>query len=196
MNKSRDNAESREASADLPLIQQAQRGDPQALHALVDRYADSLYSTAVYLLGSEPDAQDVTQETLMAMVQNIRRFEHRSAFRTWLWGILMRQVNRRRRDQFRHRRQPDLHTRTGVAGVLSGDGPAQVRLDVQSALNKLSDEHRHVLVLREFDGLSYEQIAEVLGVPRGTVESRLHRARQAMRQLLADYASSETSSHE
>lgn len=196
MNKSRDNAEPREASADLPLIQQAQRGDPQALHALVDRYADSLYSTAVYLLGSAPDAQDVTQETLMAMVQNIRRFEFRSAFRTWLWGILVRQVNRCRRDQFRQRRQPDLHTHTSVAGDCSGVGPAQVRLDVQAALHKLSDEHRHILILREFDGLSYEQIAEVLDVPRGTVDSRLHRARQAMRELLADYASSETFSHE
>ncbi|QNN25226.1 RNA polymerase sigma factor [Planctomycetales bacterium ZRK34] len=189
---SRDNAEPRAASAEQPLIHQAQRGDPQALHALVDRYADSLYSTAVYLLGSEPDAQDVTQETLMAMVTNIRRFEHRSAFRTWLWGILVRQVNRKRRDQFRHRRQPDMHTRTSSAGV----GPEQVRLDVQSALDKLGDDHRQILILREFDGLSYEQIAEVLSIPRGTVESRLHRARQAMREQLADYASTETTRHE
>lgn len=134
----------------------------------------------------------------MAMVQGIERFEFRSAFRTWLWSILIRQANLKIRQRVRERRAMaaggPMHPgfRDEPFRGRGSDGPdrsVQIRLDVHAAMARLSDEHRQVLVLREFDGLSYDQIAAVLDIPRGTVESRLHRARLALRDLLHDYAS-------
>jgi len=73
------------------------------------------------------------------------------------------------------------------SGRESGAAAAEKRMDLQSAIERLSPEHREVVVLREFEGLSYEEIAQALGVPRGTVESRLHRARGELREMLKDY---------
>lgn len=171
-------------------MRRAQGRDPAALHELVVRYADALLSTAAYLLGSEADAQEVTQETLLAMVSSIRQFQFRSSFRTWLWAILIRLAQQRLRERHRRRGESAAAEFPGSAAADPRDG-IDVRLDVADAMMHLNAEHREVLVLREMEGMSYEQIAVVLEVPRGTVESRLHRARQAMRTLLSDYASRE-----
>jgi RNA polymerase sigma-70 factor (ECF subfamily) len=189
------------AAEDLDLLRQAARGDGQAFHKLVDRHGQSLYRLAVSLAGNSADAEDLVQECLAGAFRGLDRFEGRSSVKTWLTRILVTQVARWRRSRrgktalsiqamdSGHGGDNGGETADWV-GASSGTDPADHvgrQVDVQAALRTLSAEHREVLVLREFQGLAYEEIAEVLGVPRGTVESRLHRARAELRGRLKSY---------
>ena len=158
-----------------------ERGDEAAFHELVDRYANEMFRLAVSLVGNATDAEDVLQETFAGAFQAMPDFEGRSSVRTWLSRILVKQAAKwcRRRK-----------VRRTVVLDASAPGPSPeqgLRIDVLGALETLSPEHREVIALREFQGMSYEEIAEVLGVPRGTVESRLFRARQELRDRLRAY---------
>lgn len=170
------------------LIYRAKAGDPVAFHQLVDQHAQHLFGLAYAMVGQVSDAEDVVQETFLAAFQGIKRFEGRSAFRTWLAGILSRQaalVHRKRR------RARTVSWETAGEGAQSRVSlhadEVDAKLDVSRMLGWLSAEHREVLVMREYEGMSYEEIAEALKVPRGTVESRLHRARQEIRSRLTGY---------
>jgi len=165
---------------DLDLAAKARRGDEAAFHEIVDRYADRLFRLAFALTGNAADAEDVAQETFMGAFRGLRRFEARSSLKTWLMRICVRQAARSRRTAATRRRLgAPSHERT--------PGDADTRLDILEALDALSPEHREVLLLRERMGMTYQEIAEMLRVPRGTVESRLFRARQALRERLGDY---------
>ncbi|HWB54504.1 MAG TPA: sigma-70 family RNA polymerase sigma factor, partial [Tepidisphaeraceae bacterium] len=122
--------------------------------------------------------------TLLGAYRHIEKFEGRSSVKTWLTKILVRQVARSHRSR-KHRR----HMSLGDMDIEKPDGVprTQKEMDVHQMLSVLSDEHRQVMVLREIEGLSYEEIADVLDVPRGTVESRLHRARQNLKERFAKY---------
>jgi RNA polymerase sigma-70 factor, ECF subfamily len=155
-----------------------------------------MYRLAYMLLGSNADAEDVLQETWTGVYKALKRFEGRSTVRTWLTRILTTQVALWRRKR-----------RTGVmrSGVISlDDAPtaeddglpreeasasrrSDWQADLEVALDKLSLDHREVIVLREIEGFSYDEIADSLKVPRGTVESRLHRARGELRKHLKSY---------
>jgi RNA polymerase sigma-70 factor, ECF subfamily len=163
---------------DIELLHRS-ADDPRAFHALVDRHAQRLYRLAVYLVGNASDAEDVLQETFIGAFRGLGSFEGRSSVKTWLTRILVTQAARWRRGR-RGARPMDESIAAAVASPDAG-------LDVKEAMRRLSPEHRQVLVLREFDGMSYEEMAEVLGVPRGTVESRLHRARSELREKLKAY---------
>lgn len=169
---------------DLELLRRARRGDGKAFHALVDRYARPMYGLAYSLLNNAADAEDVVQETFAGAFKALSKFEERASVKTWLSRICVNQVAMFRRD----RRSRDEH-RESLDAVEATNANVDARLDLQSTLQRLSDEHREVLVLRELQQLSYEEIAGVLNVPRGTVESRLHRARAELRKLLGDYLS-------
>jgi RNA polymerase sigma-70 factor, ECF subfamily len=166
---------------DIELLHRAGDGDSKAFHALVDRHAQRLYRLAVSLIGNATDAEDVLQEAFVGAFKGLRSFEARSSVKTWLTRILVMQAAQWRRSR---RRRP--------AGPIEDSIPAaggnrEAAMDVQAAIAKLSPEHAEVLVLREFEQMSYEEIAQVLDVPRGTVESRLHRARGELREKLKDY---------
>src|ERR1700677_3958504 len=155
---------------DIKLLRRAEDGDSAAFHALVDRHAQRLFRLAVSLIGNATDAEDVLQETFVGAFKGLKSFEGRASVKTWLTRILVNQAARWRRG----RRGRD-------AGQMPDSLPARAggvesAIDVQAALAQLSSEHRQVLVLREFQRMSYEEIADVLDIPRGTVESRLHRA--------------------
>jgi RNA polymerase sigma-70 factor, ECF subfamily len=166
---------------DLRLLKRSGAGDAKAFHQLLDRHADRLFRLAYSLVGNAADAEDVVQETLAGAYRGIRGFEGRSSVGTWLTRILVTQAAKLRRD--RKRTEPMDQAMAVEGGGLA----AERRMDLQAALEKLSPEHRQVLVLREYERMSYEEIAEVLGVPRGTVESRLHRARAELREKLRAY---------
>ena len=168
---------------DIELLHRAGDGDSAAFHALVDRHAQRLYRLAVSLIGNATDAEDVLQETFVGAFRGLRTFEGRSSVKTWLTRILVMQAAQWNRSRRRR-----------VAGSMDDSIPAaagspEAAMDVQAALGRLSPEHREVLALREFERMSYEEIAQVLDVPRGTVESRLHRARSELREKLKDYLS-------
>lgn len=186
-------ADEKDSRTDPELVRLARRGDDSAFGALIDRHAGWLFRVAVSMVGSQEDAEDLLQETFLAASRGLARFEERSSVKTWLRSILLNHVSKlyRSRKVRRHWSLDDDRGATIRAEVeTEAATPAatvESRTDVQAMLETLSEEHRQVIVLREIDGLSYEEMAKLLGVPRGTVESRLHRARQQLKERFAGY---------
>jgi len=180
--------EPRRVPDDAELLRRTAHDDSTAYRELVHRHARYLYGIAFSLSGNAADAEDLVQETFAATLKSQYRGE--AAVRTWLVQILVRQAGMLRR----RRKHPAVAGRIELsdqvpAGTKQSSAVAgtEARLDLASMLATLSPEHRQVIVLREVEGLSYEEIATTLGVPRGTVESRLHRARAELRQRFAGY---------
>jgi len=176
---------------DAELVRRVRRGDDSAFSTLVDRHGGRLLGLATSLLGNGADAEDIVQETFAGAFRGLRGFRGRSSIRTWLTRILVKQVARHRRYR-RIRRFLSLEQAAGEGGAAASGAPdataeADVRMDVTAVLARLSEDHRNVVVLREMQAMSYDEIVEVLGVPTGTVESRLFRARQRLKELLRDY---------
>ena len=179
------------------LLPRLRRGDADAFRLLVDRFGDDLFRLACANLGSEADAADLVQETLVGAFRGIGSFDGRSSLRTWLLRILFNQASKARRSR-RVRHAVPLHAVDGSAGtgrdadrtmVQAPPQPAvDARLDALAMLRTLSNEHREILVLREIQRLSYGEIAEALNLPVGTVESRLYRARQELLRRFPQYS--------
>ncbi len=177
--------------SDWELVKRARGGDPQAFHDLVDRHARSLFGLAVRLVGDPADAEEVVQETFAGAFRGLRAFRGQAAVKTWLTQILIRQTSRLYRRERRHRHNVlrlDRPEATDPA-VPPSQQQADFRMDLSKAILGLAPEYRQVIVLRELQGMTYDQIAAVLGVPRGTVESRLFRARRRLQELLKGYLS-------
>ena len=174
---------------DAELIQAARGGDQAAFHALVDRHAHALYGLAASLSDNAADAEDIVQETFAGAFWGLGGFRGQASVKTWLTRILVRQAARHRR--YAGRRQATFRGLEAAVdadlGVPSADGATDARIDVKAAMRLLSPDHRDVIALREFQGLSYDEIAEVLEIPRGTVESRLFRARRELQGQLKEY---------
>lgn len=170
---------------DQELIGRAGRGDADAFARLVEPHLASLHRLAVAMLARDrtAEAEDVVQETLLAGFRGLGGFAGRASFRTWLVAILVQQVALARRKAVRWR-----FLRTEVEPAAGDDfvKRADARMDVMEMLTRLTPEHREVLVLRELEQMSYDEIAGVLKVPAGTVESRLSRARQELRKRLSE----------
>jgi RNA polymerase sigma-70 factor, ECF subfamily len=191
--------ERRALQSDRELVEASASGDPQAFHALVDRHGPDLLRLARSLCRTRCDAEDVVQETFVGAFRGLSRFDGRSSVRTWLSRILMRQAakawNRSRRQrgvlplespeaQAGGWRMPD-----GRGGAASATSSVDRRIDLRQILDTLGDDHREVILMREIQGMSYAEMAEALGVPQGTIESRLHRARGELRERLQGYIS-------
>ena len=170
---------------DLQLVRRAIRGDGKAFHALVDAHSQRLYRLAVSLVGNATDAEDVLQETFAGAFRGLAGFQGRSSVKTWLTRILVTQAAKWRRD--RQRRGMPSTDEVEVSQADSAATSIGAKIDLQAALQLLSQEHREVLVLREFEGMSYDEMAEAIGLPLGTVESRLHRARAELKEKLKAY---------
>ena len=173
-------------ATDIELLRKAGEGDGRAFHALVDRHAQRLYRLSASLVGNATDAEDVVQETFAGAFKGIRQFEGRASVKTWLTRILFTQAAKWRRDKKRRDFRP-LEAAEGSGSAAAGDEAVHgvgAKMDLHAALKRLAEEHRQVLLLREFEGRAYEEMAEVLGVPRGTIESRLFRARAEFRRRM------------
>jgi RNA polymerase sigma-70 factor (ECF subfamily) len=179
---------------DAELVRRIRAGDQGAFRELVNRHSDSLYGLACTLVGSSADADDLLQETFLGAFRRLGAFEGRSQVKTWLVRILLNHVSKLRRSK-RVRRAASLEEQMHsdqADGRLQSRSPAaavESRIDVSAMLQVLSPEHREILALRELQQMSYDEIAEVLRIPRGTVESRLHRARQELKKRYAGYLS-------
>lgn len=180
------------------LVASCRTGDAEAFARLVQLHEAMVVNLAGRLLGNVEEARDVAQEVFLQVYKRLAAFEGRSSLKTWIYRIAVNQCHNRRR--FWHRRRRDRETPLDerlLAGPLPSGGPSvaaspydeALRIErarlVQAALLELCFEHRSVLVLREVEGLSCEEVAVALGVPEGTVKSRLSRAREAMRRKLA-----------
>jgi RNA polymerase sigma-70 factor (ECF subfamily) len=161
----------------------------------VERYANDLFRLAVSLVGNAADAEDVVQETFSGAFRRIFAFRGEATVKTWLIRILVKQAARHQRRK-RVRRTvsideaaPEYDPAGEKLAVSEDSANADIRMDLAGALETLPDLHREVIVLREIEGLTYEEMASVLSVPRGTIESRLHRARRMLRKRLSEYFS-------
>jgi len=166
---------------DADLLRAPAWGDHRAFHALVDRHGDALYRAALsYTRGHAADAEDLLQQTLICAFRGAGTFAGRASVRTWMLRILMREAGRAwRRSQDRPHATP---LDPGIAATTPPPSArVEQRLDIETVLGELSDMHREVLVMREIWDMSYDEIAAALEIPRGTVESRLSRAREQFR---------------
>jgi RNA polymerase sigma-70 factor (ECF subfamily) len=173
--------------SETELIRGLRQGEAAAFHALVDGYADRLHGLAYSLLGNAADADDAVQETLAGVYRSIGSFRQDAALWTWLVQILVRQAARIQRSSWRRKviKLPADALEGAAGSHPSPQRGVDARIDLQTAMEKLAPENRQILVLRELEQMSSQQIAVVLGVPIGTVESRLYRARLELRQKLA-----------
>jgi RNA polymerase sigma-70 factor (ECF subfamily) len=182
--------------SDLELLRAAADGDSNAFHTLVDRHADGLFRAAISLAPSRADAEDLLQETLLGAYRGLGRFDGRAAVKTWLNSILIRQAAKGWRRGSRHRKlksiqPPDQneHLDDPALRTKAASESADQKMDIMTILKTMPADQQQIIVLREIQGLSYEEIASALGVPRGTVDSRLYRARAELRQRLSGYMS-------
>jgi RNA polymerase sigma-70 factor (ECF subfamily) len=177
-------------SDDPQLIDETLTGDTAAYGKLVQKYQDRLYNSAVYLVGNAEDARDIVQEAFVQAFSNLRSFQGSSAFYTWLYRIAFNVAATQRRRKRVETSVEHSREQSGLDPVDERQGPAELveqeerRRQVRHGLAQLSEEHRAVLILREIDGHRYEAIAEILGLPIGTIRSRLHRARLELREEL------------
>ena len=173
--------------SDADLLRSSSRGDERAFHALVDRHANALFQVAMCYSRNTADAEDLVQETLVSAYRGARGFAGRASVRTWMLTILTHHATRAWRKRQRRAALsldiPHAEQTYDDPALTSPPTSASVdhRLDVATILAQLSEMHREVLVMREIWNMTYDEIAQALDVPRGTVESRLSRAREAFR---------------
>ena len=188
----------RETSAeanDASLVRQVQSGGTAAFAHLVRRYQDRVFNACLRMCRNPADAEDLTQDVFLKAFDKIRTFEGKSGFYTWLFRIAVNvSLSHRRKSRLRLVESLNGDGETGPASDrvadLRADNPAEaaqrheLRRRVAETLGSLEDHHRVILVLRDLQGCDYEQIGQIMDVPRGTVKSRVHRARVALREAL------------
>jgi RNA polymerase sigma-70 factor (ECF subfamily) len=185
-------------TADWALVQQCAAGDEGACSRLVTDHQRMVFHLALHLLGDRQEALDLSQEVFLRVFRMLPQFRGQSSLKTWIYLIVVTQAsNRQRWWRRRHRaQQVALDEHMAAHGDLADEHGADTpdRLLQRSetvgrvwhALNELPFDQRAAIVLREIDGLSYEEIASSLGVAVGTVKSRLARARQTLRVTLRE----------
>lgn len=177
----------------MQLIDQTIKGNPRAFDELVVRYQDRLVHSLEHTLGSREDALDIAQQAFVLAWRKLSSFRREAQFYSWLYRIARNvAISRSRRHQVSSGSLDQMldgtafepaDDRNGAAPESAMEQAEQIRL-VQQALKRVSEEFRQPLVLKEIDGFSYEEIAEILEIPLGTVRSRIFRARQEMIDIL------------
>jgi RNA polymerase sigma-70 factor (ECF subfamily) len=169
---------------DEDLARRASNGERAALEALLERHLDQVHAICRRVLGNPHDALDATQEALIAISRGIYRFDGRSRFTTWMYRVAtnaaLDEARRRRRRPVASDHLPE------TASTRDGTDAVDARLDVDAALATLPAEFRAAVALRDLAGLDYAEIAAVLGIPIGTVRSRIARGRSALADRLGN----------
>jgi RNA polymerase sigma-70 factor (ECF subfamily) len=179
------------------LLRRLRDRDEGAFRELLDAHRDRVFNITFRMLGNRAEAEDVAQEVFITVFKTIETFREESKFSTWLYRVTVNHCKNRikylarRHDQSRD--ELDESHREGVNGSISGPVPhapdralegAQLEKLMLDAIGKLDDDQRVVVVLRDVEDLSIDEICEITGLPDGTVKSRLHRARLELRKKL------------
>ena len=175
--------------SDEALMLEFQRGSREAFEELFDRYRGPLYAFFRRRLFDNERAEDLLQETFLIVIRSTARYEPRALVRTYLYAIALNLLSAERRKQARHNRAIDELAGGQVTEILSS------ALWIREALAKLDPTEREILMLREYEQLSYAEIAELLRIPLNTVRSRLFRSRMALKRHL-EPAAKESAAHE
>jgi len=188
----------RASLADDVLVRRAQRGDMSAFEELVTRHRDKIYARAFSMMRNEDEAVDLSQEAWVKGWQRLKQFQGESSFLTWMTRIVINLCLDQLRKQKRHRSESieQMDEETGgverqmpvvIINPTEGLERQELRQRIDRAMTQLSYEHRTVLILHEFEGLEYKEIAKRMACSIGTVMSRLFYARRRMANLMASY---------
>jgi RNA polymerase sigma-70 factor, ECF subfamily len=184
------------------LLRRLRERDERAFRELLELHRDRVYNITYRMLGNRAEAEDVAQEVFISVFKTIDQFREESKFSTWLYRVAVNHCKNRikylarRHDRDRDELDETSHHANGATTAAGGTAPfraaqpdralegAQMEKLLQEAIGNLDDDHRVVVVLRDVEDLSIEEICEITGLPDGTVKSRLHRARLALRKKL------------
>ena len=185
------------------IIAELKSGSEEAYSWLISHYHQPVYSLVYRILGDQADAADTTQEVFLKVFRGMKRFNGESSLKTWLYRIAVHEASNQRRWWFRHKSretsmeaQPDADGNSfGLCDILvdQGESPLdacaheEIRARVEQELKQVPEPYRTTVVLRDIEGLSYEEVAEVLQISLGTVKSRLIRGREALRKRLESF---------
>jgi RNA polymerase sigma-70 factor (ECF subfamily) len=178
------------AQGEASLVAAARDGEQKAFGELVTRHQDRIYGLALRLTGDAEEASDLAQEAFLKAWRGMRSFRGGSSFYTWVFRITVNEARSRMRY---HAVRPVAQSldEVAVGRPSRGEGPPEhaARMErkeiVERALARLAPEQRMMVILRDLEGRDYAEIADLLACPRGTVKSRLHRGRMALKELLA-----------
>jgi len=181
-----------EGIGDAECVRRVQQGDTDSFEVLVRRHQKAIFNLVYRLLGNYDEAAEVVQEVFLSAFKSIHQFRGEANFSTWLYRIGLNHASTRRKslNSAQQHNIPLDGTEVIADGAVD---PAknfehkEIQQRVQQALNSLDPEDARVILLRDLQDVPYEDVAEMLDIPVGTVKSRLHRARQALRTSLAPY---------
>ncbi len=177
---------------DAECVRRVQRGDSGCFEILVKRHQKATFNLIYRLLGDYDEAAEVAQEVFLSAYKSIKQFRGQAHFSTWLYRIAFNHASTRRKSlKLAEQRYVPLDN-TDIVGENPID-PAksaeqkEIQQRVQQALNSLDKEEAMVILLRDLQDVPYDEVAAILGIPMGTVKSRLHRARQSLKVRLSPY---------
>ena len=181
-----------EGIGDAECVRRVQQGDTDSFEVLVRRHQKAIFNLVYRLLGNYDEAAEVAQEVFLSAFKSIHQFRGEANFSTWLYRIGLNHASTRRKslNSTQQRHIPLDGTEVIADGTVD---PAknvehkEIQQRVQQALNSLDPEDARIILLRDLQDVPYEDVAEMLDIPVGTVKSRLHRARQALKTSLAPY---------
>lgn len=181
-----------EAISDAECVRKLQRGQTDAFETLVRRHEKTIFNLVYRMLGDYDEAAETSQEVFLSAYRAIGQFRGESNFSTWLYRIALNHATTRRKSlNTRQQRNVSLEMTEPISDPQPGPAETmekkEIREHVQKALNNLAPDDATVIVLRDLQDVPYEEVAQLLEIPVGTVKSRLHRARQALKSELASY---------
>jgi RNA polymerase sigma-70 factor (ECF subfamily) len=192
------------ATDDLTLVQRVRTGDQRAFKLLVERYQRKVYAIALGMVKDREEAKDITQESFVKVYRYLDHFKGDSSFYTWLYRVtvnncidaMRRKGTARAHDHVELDEEANMdlsEARIGALGTRLGTNPQKSALrreladKITAAIQQLPEAHRQILLLREVEGMSYEDLANILKIPKGTVMSRLFHARLKMQKIMSEY---------
>jgi RNA polymerase sigma-70 factor (ECF subfamily) len=191
------------ATDDLTLVQRVKTGDQRAYKLLVERYQRKVYAVALGMLKDKEEARDVAQEAFVKVYRYLEHFKGDASFYTWLYRITvnicidaMRRKGSKGDEHLEFDESVKMDTAEANIGALGsrlGTNPQKSALRrelaerINAAIQQIPEAHRQILLLREVEGMSYEDLSRILEIPKGTVMSRLFHARLKMQKILSEY---------
>lgn len=188
-------------SMDAELVRRFKNGDQTAFASIVDRYQDRVFTLALRWMGDRQVAEEVAQDVFLALYRSLGNFRGDAKLSTWIYRVVVNHCKNKR--LYRSRRRMDRHEPLegkraedddGLERQIPADQPdtdaatyrGQAEQLVHEALQRLDEDQRRIIVLRDIQDLSYEEIGDILGLNKGTVKSRLHRARAQLAGILSE----------
>ena len=178
------------------LLERAKSGEVEAFERLIEGYQKKVFNIALRMIGNYDDASELAQEVFIKVYKSIRSFKEESSFSTWIYkitsNVCLDEIRKRKNKKVVYL-DDDVKLEDGeVRHQIEDDSPSpeallerkEIKRVVKEAIQSLSEEHRLVIVMRDLQGMSYEEIGKIVKCPEGTVKSRINRARQALKEIL------------